>query len=74
VELPPEEYMYRKTRDLGGGDLQAGAIAKALATDPTFIVLDEPTSELDVRVQAKIIALLLRLQRQRNLSYSPTCS
>lgn len=63
--------MYRKPRDLGGGKEQAVAIARALATDPSFIVLDEPTSALNVSMQAKIIGLLMKLQRERNLTYLP---
>jgi len=69
VELPPEDFMYRRTRDLGGGERQAVAIARAIATHPSFIVLDEPTSALDVSIQAKIIKVLMRLQRELNLSY-----
>jgi oligopeptide/dipeptide ABC transporter ATP-binding protein len=69
TELPPEDFMYRRPRDLGGGEKQAVAIARAIATNPSFIVLDEPTSALDVSIQAKIIKVLMRLQRELNLSY-----
>ncbi|MCS7126103.1 MAG: ABC transporter ATP-binding protein [Aigarchaeota archaeon] len=69
VELPPELYMYRKPRELGGGELQAIAIARALSTNPKLIILDEPTSALDVITQAKIINLLLNLQKKHNLTY-----
>jgi len=69
VELPPERFMYRLPRDLGGGEKQAVAIARAIATNPSFIVLDEPTSALDVSVQAKIINTLIKLQKDLNLSY-----
>lgn len=68
VELPPE-YLYKYPMSLGGGERQMLAVARALTTDPSMIVLDEPTSSLDVSVQAKIINMLLRLQKQRNLSY-----
>ncbi len=69
VELPPEYYMYRFPRELGGGEKQAVAIARALATEPSFIVLDEPTSALDVSIQAKIIRTLINLQEKFKLSY-----
>lgn len=69
VELPPEEYMYKYPQAIGGGEKQMVAIARALATNPSFVALDEPTSALDVSVQAKIINLLMRLQQKLNLTY-----
>lgn len=68
VELPAD-YLYKYPMSLGGGERQMLAVARALTTDPSMIVLDEPTSSLDVSVQAKIINMLLRLQKQRSLSY-----
>ncbi len=68
VELP-SDYMYKYPLAIGGGERQIVAIARALATNPSFIVLDEPTSALDVSVQAKIINLLMSLQEELNLTY-----
>ncbi len=69
VELPAEDFKYRRPRDLGGGERQAVAVARAIATNPSFIVLDEPTSALDVSIQAKIMKVLIKLQQELNLSY-----
>ena len=68
VELP-ESYRFKSPASIGGGEKQMVAIARALACNPKFIILDEPTSALDVSIQAKIINMLLKLQKQHNLTY-----
>ena len=64
----PLDYMYKYPRMIGGGERQLVAIARALATNPSFIVLDEPTSALDVSIQAKIINTLIQLREKLKLS------
>ena len=68
VELSPD-YLYKSPPSIGGGEKQMVAIARAIASNPSLIVLDEPTSALDVSVQAKIINKLIDLQKEMNLSY-----
>ena len=68
VGLPPS-YIDKYPQVMGGGEKQLICIARALAPDPSFIVLDEPTSALDVSIQAKISNKLLDLQEQLGLSY-----
>ena len=63
VGLEPEQAA-RHPHQLSGGELQRAVIARAIALDPSFIVCDEPTSMLDVSIQASIIRLLQARQKE----------
>jgi len=65
----PSDYLYKYPTSIGGGEKQMVSIARAMAPNPSLIILDEPTSALDVSVQAKIINKLIDLQKKMNLSY-----
>lgn len=68
VELDAS-FAERFPHEFSGGQRQRIGIARALAVDPSFIVLDEPLSALDASVQAKIVDLLEELQNKLNLTY-----
>jgi len=68
VGLNPDAR-FRYPHEYSGGQRQRIALARALALEPTFIVLDEPTSALDMLIQSQMVDLLRDLQKKRDLTY-----
>lgn len=65
----PETVLTRRPDELNKGEQQLAAIARAIATKPKMIVLDEPTGLLDLSVRVRVIGILQKLQQDLNIAY-----
>lgn len=64
-----EKHIYRYPHEFSGGQRQRIAVARAIVSNPEFIVLDEPTSSVDVSVRAQLLNLFQELQKDLGLTY-----